>query len=294
MTHPEPSSSVATALRAARLARGLELSALGRELKLPQATLEAMERGDWARLGAPVFARHLLARYAARLGVEVDCESVAGQLPGPELRSQVPRSRLGRFAEFSARQFAYLGGSLLVLPLLYFSLAQWPDAGRSSAYALDPVPSGTPSATDTLAVAIPAALGDAVPSPTESAESTAPAPMSLPGPAAGPLATGTVAAGLTPSLPTAAPAPAQLELRFRDESWIEVFARDGTVLERVLARAGEARRWPLAQVGRVTIGNVEGTEVFVDGSGVNLEPVRAANVARFALSSDGAIEAVPR
>lgn len=290
MTHPEPSSSVATALRAARLARGLELSALGRELKLPQATLEAMERGDWARLGAPVFARHLLARYAARLGVEVDCESVAGQLPGPELRSQVPRSRFGRFAEFSSRQFAYLGGSLLVLPLLYFSLAQWPDAGRSGAYALDPAPPGPPSAADTLAVAIPAAALD-TPAPPPAA---AAAPVSAPAPAAGPLATGTVAAGLTPSLPTAALAPAQLELRFRDESWIEVFARDGTVLERVLARAGEARRWPLAQVGRVTIGNVEGTEVFVDGSGVNLEPVRAANVARFALSSDGAIEAVPR
>jgi cytoskeleton protein RodZ len=290
MTHPEPSSGVATALRAARLARGLELSTLGRELKLPQATLEAMERGDWARLGAPVFARHLLARYAARLGVEVDCESVAGQLPGPELRSQVPRSRFGRFAEFSSRQFAYLGGSLLVLPLLYFSLAQWPDAGRSGAYALDPVPPGAPPAADTLAVAIPAAALDA-PAPPPAA---AAAPVSAPAPAAGPLATGTVAAGLTPSLPTAAPAPAQLELRFRDESWIEVFARDGTVLERVLARAGEARRWPLAQVGRVTIGNVEGTEVFVDGSGVNLEPVRAANVARFALSSDGAIEAVPR
>ena len=69
---------------------------------------------------------------------------------------------------------------------------------------------------------------------------------------------------------------------------------DGGVVERALARDGEARRFAAADIGRVTIGNVEATEVVLNGSRVNLDAVRAANVARFALSSDGSIEAVAR
>ena len=66
------------------------------------------------------------------------------------------------------------------------------------------------------------------------------------------------------------------------------------MVERALARDGEARRFAAADIGRVTIGNVEATEVVLNGSRVNLDAVRAANVARFALSSDGSIEAVAR
>jgi len=279
VTPSETDQATALRLRSARLDQGLELAALGRELKLPQTTLEAMERGDWARLGAPVFARHLLQRYARRLDVDVDCESIAAQLPDPRLRSQVPRSRFGRFAEFSARQVTYMTGSLLLLPALYLLLVQWPGAGHSAAYALDP-PVAAPAMSPSPVIAVPG--------------ETAVALVPEPPPAAGPALTTTVTAGLTPALPLAETAARRIEMRFTAESWIEVFGRDGSVLERSLARSGEARHWPIGQVGRVTIGNADGTEVRVDGSGVNLEPVRTANVARFALSSDGAIEAVPR
>lgn len=281
MTLPETDQATALRLRSARLAQGLELAALGRELKLPQTTLEAMERGDWAKLGAPVFARHLLQRYARRLDVAIDCESIAAQLPDPQLRSQLPRSRWGRFADFSARQVTYVTGSLLLLPALYVLLVQWPDAGSSAAYALDP-PVLVPAAPAQAVVATPDAAAMTQIAERPPATSPASTPAS------------TVAAGLTPSLPLAGAVARRIEMRFTADSWIEVYGRDGSVLERALARSGEVRQWPIEQVGRVTIGNVSGTEVRVDGSGVNLEAVRAANVARFALSSDGAIEAVPR
>lgn len=298
MTSSESPHDIAAALRAARLAQGLDLVVLGRELKLPRTTLEAMERGDWARLGAPVFARHLLTRYAERLGIAVDCDSVLVQLRGPELRSQVPQSRYGRLADFSSRQAAYVVGSLLLLPLLYLSLSQWPDAGRSEARALDPLATQAvqPDASDPL-IAEP--LASSLPSPAAPPPSDAPSLPDAPPTLAQPHTL--VSAGLTPVLGSPSPASSPerpagsgIELRFSAESWIEVFGRDGAVVERVLARAGEVRHWPLSAVGRVTIGNVEATTVLVDGSGVNLESVRAANVARFALSSDGAIEAVPR
>jgi len=283
VTPPETDQATALRLRSARLAQGLELAALGRELKLPQTTLEAMERGDWARLGAPVFARHLLQRYARRLDVVIDCESIAAQLPDPQLSSQLPRSRFGRFADFSARQVTYVTGSLLLLPALYVLLVQWPNAGSSAAYALDP-PLTVPAAP---ALPVTTVSDTAVVAQTpEPPAAAAPVPVSTP--------PTTVSAGLTPSLPLAEAVARRIEMRFTADSWIEVFGRDGSVLERALARSGEARQWPVEQVGRVTIGNALGTEVRVDGSDVNLEAVRAANVARFALSSDGAIEAVPR
>ncbi|MFN7212615.1 MAG: RodZ domain-containing protein [Lysobacteraceae bacterium] len=291
----ESQDAIARRLRSARLAQGLDVAALGRELKMPQSVFEAMERGDWTRLGAPVYARALLGRYASRLGVEVDVDTVIQQVRDPELRSHVAQSRLGRVADFSARQAAYAGGTLLVLPLLYMLVTQLPDAGRSGQRALDPV-AANPSAPEALSVdlepagdsspgAVPAVLG--MPSTAVAHPAGQPA---LPSPLVDAPPT-PVAAGLAPPLPLPSSA---LQLRFSADSWIEIYGRDGRVIEKLLARSGEIREWPVAEVGRVTIGNVEGTTVAVNGSGVNLDAVRAANVARFALSSDGVIKTVAR
>lgn len=294
----EPQDAIAARLRLARLAQGLELAALGRELKMPQSVLVAMERGDWARLGAPVYARALLGRYASRLGVVADVEVVEQQVRRPEIRSHVAQSRLGRFADFSARQAAYAGGTLLVLPLIYMLVTQLPDAGRFGQRTLDPI-AIAPSATEpppeglTPDISAPAAGPMADPatsgiSPAHTARASTGSTLLPPLADAAPIP---VAAGLAPTLSMSS---LGLRLGFSADSWIEIYGRDGRVLEKTLARAGESREWPVADVGRVTIGNVDGTTVAVNGSGVNLDAVRAANVARFALSSDGAIEAVAR
>jgi len=292
---------IAARLKAARLQQGLEIEALARELKNPRAVLESIERGDWARLGAPVFARHLVGRYASRLGVSVDLDEVVQRVEAPVLRPQVSVSRIGRIADMSMRNAAYVGGSLLVLPLVYLALSR--TASDPAEYRpLDPVP------TEIVAPVV------ADPAPSPAVESPAPAPAETGDIAAVVDAAGTPAVGeLAPAAtsvdsPSALPGPTpvaaslagvlpaspQLELRFTGDSWIEVFGRDGAVVERALAREGEARRFTAADIGRVTIGNVEATEVVLNGSRVNLDTVRAANVARFALSSDGSIEAVAR
>lgn len=260
-------------LRAARIEQGLGLEALARELKNPLSVIEAIERGEWARLGAPVFARHLVGRYASRLGVAVDLDEIAAGIAVPELRSQLPVSRMGRFADFSARHAAYAGGTLLVVPLV-IALLNMTANGPAQVRALDPAPvAASPEAS--VPVASPAEL---------------PAPLSVGGEADS-VRSSTVSASLAGGISAQA---GQLELRFSGDSWIEVVGRDGDTLERVLARMGDVHRFAVADVGRVTIGNVEATTVLLDGSSVNLEAVRAANVARFALSSGGSIEAVAR
>lgn len=303
MSTSDQNHGIAARLQAARLQQGLEIEALARELKNPRAVLEAIERGDWSRLGAPVFARHLVGRYASRLGVSVDLDEVVQRVEAPVLRPQVSVSRMGRLADVSMRNAAYVGGSLLVLPLVYLALSRTA-SGPAEYRPLDPVPSEVvapaavkptpsaavpaPSTPAALAVAqgdaAAAAVADTVAAAPQSTETTAEqSPVAAPGPTP-------VAASLAGVLPSAP----QLELRFTGDSWIEVFGRDGDVVERALAREGEARRFAAADIGRVTIGNVEATEVVLNGSRVNLDAVRAANVARFALSSDGSIEAVAR
>lgn len=288
----DQNTTIPALLRAERLKQGLELGPLARELKNPRTVLEAIEAGDWARLGAPVFARHLVAHYAARLGVTVNLDEVSQALVAPELRSQVPASRLIRVADFSARHAAYLGGTLLVVPLVYTLLNMAPTT-PASVRPLDPpmvgavaeaIPAPTQETPPTSAAVVP----DSIDSQTTLAVVEQAAPASAAAPATVPQA---VTASLTPTLSSA---QGQLELRFVGDSWIEIFDRDGSVVDRVLAQDGDLRRFPIADVGRVTIGNVGATEVVLNGSRVNLDAVRAANVARFALSSDGSIEAVAR
>ncbi len=56
-------------------------------------------------------------------------------------------------------------------------------------------------------------------------------------------------------------------------------------------RAGEARSFPLAEVARVVLGNAAAVRVQQGDSIVDLTPFRRANVARFAVSSDGSVTA---
>ncbi len=85
------------------------------------------------------------------------------------------------------------------------------------------------------------------------------------------------------------PRPAGLVLRIRGDSWVEVTAPDGSSLEQGLLRAGQERSFRKGDVGRVVLGNAAAVEVQHGGSTVDLAPYQRANVARFAVSSEGSL-----
>ncbi len=82
-----------------------------------------------------------------------------------------------------------------------------------------------------------------------------------------------------------------LELTFSGESWMEVSAPDGSVVEQALLGEGDTRRYAPGEVGEVVLGNVAAVEVRSEGEPVDLAAFARANVARFALSSDGSLQA---
>ncbi|HVE52674.1 MAG TPA: helix-turn-helix transcriptional regulator, partial [Ramlibacter sp.] len=56
-------------LRNAREGKGWSRESVAQQLKLPVAVIEAIEKEDWVRLGAPIYARSYLGSYVRLLGL---------------------------------------------------------------------------------------------------------------------------------------------------------------------------------------------------------------------------------
>ncbi|OHE80617.1 MAG: hypothetical protein A2X76_07760 [Lysobacterales bacterium GWF1_69_6] len=268
-------------LRAARTQAGLSVEQAGQQLRLPLAIIEAMEREDWARLGAPIYVRSYLGSYLRLVGLpETLAEQVATTKPAPPLVTMAAHSRMRRTFDRSVRNLVYLVmTAVLVVPVVL--VARHYQAGERA-----------PSLTlDTDPAALPAPVGEvAAPSMPEPLVA-APASTSSPAPQAA------EDAGPDPVMASMAPFQKQasavadaadgLVLRFAGQSWIDVTDASGARVERGLVEAGAERRYAPGQVAHITLGNAEAVEVLHGGKPVDLAPYRAANVARFTVSSDG-------
>ncbi|MDG2524116.1 DUF4115 domain-containing protein [Stenotrophomonas sp. HITSZ_GD] len=269
-------------LREAREAAGLTVDQVATQLRMPVQVVRSLEQEDWQRLGAPVFVRGQLRSYARLLKVDLAPLLQQARLENVEpvklvSHSHTPRGR--RMMESIARRAVYVViTGVLVVPVWYAIRSVPGEQGRNTA-SLDVVPgesaaaqvAGEPAATPATSSTPAAAAASAdVPKPT-----TPTAPY---------------IASLTP-MPRAASAPsgAGLSLHFTGESWIEIVAPDGSVVEKGLVRAGEDRSYETGRVGRVKLGNASAVEVQQAGSIVDVKPFQRANVARFAVSSDGSV-----
>jgi hypothetical protein len=224
-----------------------------------------------AALGAPVFAKGHLRRYAILLGIPED-DILGGyerSTARPEQPTLVPKSRaemapvrgkskwpfvLGGAIAFllAAGLAAYISANGLQLP--------WPKSAKSQAAA-----ESTDSATATT------------PSATNPADGAAAAT-----PAAGDIAA-------TP----AAVVPAgqvRLQLRFAADSWVEIYDGTGKAVLYDLGKSGTVRTVAAVAPLSVTIGNAAAVSVEVNGRTVRPPPqAPGQTVARFGVGPDGAL-----
>lgn len=249
-------------LRTAREAAGLSIQDVASRLKMPVRVVESLEAEDWSRLGAPVFIRGQLRSYGRLLGLATAAvHEASGVEPVRPVeltpRTYVPRMRI--LAEQAARRLVYVViTGAIALPVW---LATQPHlAPRDTVSGSLDVPVGIQGAPE-------AARG-----PTALVASMAPVSQRQP-------------AQPTPA-PTAAPA---LELQLSADSWVEVMAPDGRVLEQSLLPAGEIRGFGAGEVGAVVLGNAGAVDVRTHGVEQDLAPYLRANVARFTVSSDGSL-----
>lgn len=262
-------------LRQGREKAGLSIEQVGQQLKLPIAIIEAMERDDWPRLGAPVYVRSYLGSYLRLVGLPAAlAENVAQNSAAPQLVTLGTGSRMRHALKHSVRNLVYLVmTAVLVIPVVLVA-RHYQSAGRTEELTLEPESISAPVPAPVLAsdpsMAPPAAVEPAsiAPAQTKTAD---PAP---------------VMASMAP-FQKAAPTSSELLLRFSGESWIETVDASGTRIERGLVAGGSERRYAPGQVARITLGNADAVEVSFAGESVDLAPYRAANVARFAVSSSG-------
>jgi cytoskeleton protein RodZ len=240
------------------------LESAAQQLKLPVAVLDAIEREDWARLGAPIFVRSYLGSYARLLGLPPGiADEVVRGTPTPQLgeigslaASRKPDRRIGRVA----------AAAIVLLVLLGFAAAFY--------FGMP----GQAPRTGAL---------ESAPAISSAAAADQPAPQAIAQPAPAPAQAGIEGSGDPVSAPSAQ--PGELHLEFRGDSWVEVLGPDGLTIERGLAAAGTERRFAPGQVGQLTLGDASVVGLRVGGVSQDLSGVGAAKVARFTVSSDGSI-----
>lgn len=269
--------SLGQQLRQAREARAMSVADVAAALRVPNHVVTGLECDDHQRLGAPIFARGHALNYARLVGVPVDLVAHIGrEVEPPPLVAMAPSTRLQRFVEQAGRRAVYVVlTGVLVVPVFIVAI-QGPDAPtRVSLDAPAPPASGIGTVLD-LAVPraeVPIQRPEIV-MPDTVIASIAPFRPRMQEPM-----------GASPS--TSGAGPEAFVLRFSGESWVEVFARDGRRLEQALMRDGDELRFPAGEVARVTLGNAGVVEVVSDGEIQDTAPFSRANVARFAVSSEG-------
>ncbi|MEL1264346.1 helix-turn-helix domain-containing protein [Pseudoxanthomonas putridarboris] len=251
-------------LRAARERAGMSLQDVSQRLKMPSRVLQALEAGQWEQLGGAVFVRGQLRSYARLVGIDVEPflqQAAIGPVQPAELVSHSYTPRFQHFFESAKRRAVYVVLTVVIVTPVWMGLR--PQLGKS--------PANTTASLDVV--------------PAETA-----------GPAqthGRPAATRSQA---TPYVASMAPIPRAaapwLSLRFKGDSWVEVNAPDGRKVEHALIKSGEERRYARGEVGRVKLGDATAVEVQHAGSTVDLAPYQRANVARFAVSSEGSLAPV--
>jgi cytoskeleton protein RodZ len=286
------STSLGSRLRAARLAQDLSIEDVGARLKLPTAIVAAMERDDHAVLGAAVYARGRLGSYARLLGIPtaaVDLQFANLVTAPPPLVSTTRDTRFERSLQRMVGRGMYVAlTAIIVLPVIWVATHHQLPQSVASLTTLDapPVP-GQPAKKPATVVTTsaqhnqPPVAASMAPFGSDHAASQAEPAGALP-------------QATVPSVPAAAnaasasiPASTGLQLRFSGNSWIELIAADGHVVEHGMVEAGSVRDYPTGAIARVMIGNTGSVMVSQNGQPLDITPFQHANMARFTLSSDG-------
>lgn len=261
-------------LRQAREAAGLLLEDVASRLHMPVHVVRALEQDDWKRLGAPVFVRGQLRSYAKFLGVDLEPlleQSPLSAVEPVKLVSHTHTPRLRRLIDYTMRRAVYvIMTGVLAVPVWYATRAHFDGVAPSTA-SLDVVPSEqVPAAADSQDVS----------GAEKAAQATTPYIASI---------TAVPRPDSSPTQAVVASNAIGLSLHFSGDSWVQIAAPDGSVIEKALIKSGETRSYVSGQVGRVVLGNAAAVEVQQAGTIVDVKPYQRGNVARFAVSSDGSV-----
>lgn len=305
-----PAQGPGADLRGARETRGLSVHQVAVELHVSDAFIDALERGDYAVLGEPVFVRGHLRNYARAVGLpegEVLTAYDQSQNKPTTPRLVTQHTNMGGMTPRAREWSLRAASAVAVLVLLGLAVSWWlrrPDETAVPASAVtQPVTAPVAATTGPAPVGSLTELSDNKPAaPSQAAK---PAPAAAEAPAPQPRSAG-ASVTETARVPRIAPQPVasavathiqqtvvgpgeaknltRVKFTLGAASWIEVYDDNGKRLYYDLAPAGGSLELSGAGPLQVFLGNAPGVEVELNGSSFDLKPyVRTDNTARFKL-----------
>lgn len=247
-------------LARARESAGITLEQASARLKMPVRVVRSLENDEW-QSEPSVFVRGHLRSYAKMLGVDIEQDLVrsgVNEVPPAELVSHTHTPKYRHMFEQAARRGIYIAiTAFIVVPV-------W--------LATKPHLSSMPEVQSLDIPSFVAGTGDPASQADASVQERTP-----------------VIASMAAIRAPAAAEPQGLSLTFTDDSWLQVTATTGEVLEQAVIGSGEKRQWDAREDLRIVLGNIAAIEARQNGKPVDLEVFSRANVARFKLSSDGSL-----
>jgi cytoskeleton protein RodZ len=193
----EPARAPATALgigerlRSARKAKALSVHQVAEVLRLEEPGVLALEEGRFEAMGAPVFVRGHLRRYAQLVGLspEAVLDAYRAATPGSDAPPALARPRT-QVDAVRVPQWVYWAAGLLVLVGLVLALGNGDEEPPApAALVVTPVTPGVAPAPTGAADTPPSGLDAVTPAPADADPAApVPAPAAPSAPAAAPVA----------------------------------------------------------------------------------------------------------
>jgi cytoskeleton protein RodZ len=302
-------------LKAERERRGVSAQKMADDMHLDGWVIEALEAGDYQRIGPAVYAKGHLKKYAALLGVSAvdapaapDAKRPAVGAPVPIIRldQPAPAARLpGRVLAGAAVAAALVGGGIWLRP------SHAPTGPKAPATAHPNPAAATEAANKAATEGVSDAAPDAVPggapgkglmSPVSAAERDTALPPTPAGSAATSPSTGTLQ---TVALSTPSPRPgpeagaadltpgvgrARLRLSFSADSRVDIYDFAGKHIFSGNGRANSVTTIAGIAPFRVYLGFASGVQLQVNDRAVAIGPqFVTGDVARFEAGADGVL-----
>ncbi len=240
-------------LRAAREQRGLTLLQAAERLHLDARVVQALEAEDFAALGADVYVRGHLRRYAESVGespAQLQQLYAESPHPGRPDLTRIPRGEPDKRGSRLLLTASLLVGGFAVAGLLWWLLTL--PGEKAHPLPADRVPSAEPAGAGAPAANAPGGAPDRGPE----AAAVAPAGVTAP------------VSSTPPSVPAGASPRARLDLSFSAASWVEISDAEGRNLLHGLIDGGSTRTLSGAAPLRVVLGNAPAVALRLNGQPV--------------------------
>lgn len=296
---PRQSDTPGELLKRAREQQGITLQQAAEDLHLDLRLVAAIEANRFAELGAPVYARGHLRKYATLLGLSpqqvIQCYEALTDTPA--VPTPVPTAGVARERP---RLAVPLGlGALALVMIVAWLAVERDDAGRRQAAGVASAAQDTGGVAEAPSVVAAADAGQ-TPTPAVDDEPEAPADDAAPAavePAASPAPVGATVAALDApaagSEASAAPPPAgavRLDLAFTEPCWVEVYDGSGARLLFEIGQPGTARSVAGAAPLEVVLGLAGAVTARVNDEPIVIPRIAGRDATRFRIAGDGQVQ----